>query len=110
MLRPVREEAGLGSPLSAFITSESLNAMPKRKTDYKKHDLPVFVQHLKELIEEQQREIERAIIGRGKYEFTKEYKYLEISEDKWFKMTTQQRERHIQKVNNTLFTQLGGPE
>ena len=35
-----------------------------------------------------------------------ENRYLEISESKWFKMTTQQRERHIQKVNSTLLTQI----
>ena len=36
MLKPVREEAGLGSPPSSFTTnaSESLNAMLKRKVDF----------------------------------------------------------------------------
>jgi len=64
MLRPLHEDAELGVPPSAFSTnaSESVNAMLKRKVDYKKNELPIFIQHLKELIDEQQREIERAVI------------------------------------------------
>ena len=60
--------------------------MLKRKMNYKKSELPIFIQHLKE-----QRELERAIVGRGKYEFRDEYKHLEISEDKWLRMTRQER-------------------
>ena len=82
MLSPVREDAGLGVPPSAFTTnaSESITAMLKRKVNYKKSELVAFIQHLKELIEEQQRELERAVIRRGKYEFREEYKFLEVDE------------------------------
>ena len=67
MLKPVREEAGLGYPPTQFTTnaSESLNAMIKRKVSYNKNELPAFVAHLKEVVNEQQREVERAVIGRG---------------------------------------------
>ena len=103
MLRPLREDAGLGVPPSAFSTnaSESVNAMLKRKVDYKKNELPNFIQHLKEVIDEQQREIERAVIRRGKYEFKEEYRFLEVDESKWFQMTKQQREKHMKKVADT---------
>ena len=82
MLSPVREDSGLGVPLSAFTTnaSESITAMLKRKVNYKKSELVAFIQHLKELIDEQQRELERAVIRRGKYEFREEYKFLEVDE------------------------------
>ncbi|XP_065891101.1 uncharacterized protein [Dysidea avara] len=82
MLSPVREDAGLGVPPSAFTTnvSESITAMLKRKVNYKKSELVAFIQHLKELIDEQQRELERAVIRRGKYEFREEYKFLEVDE------------------------------
>ena len=100
MLKPVREEAGLGVPPSRFTTnaSESINAMLKRKVEYKRNELPTFMNHLKQLVDEQEREIERAVVGRGKYEFLGEYKHLEIKEAVWFKMTREQRKKHMQKV------------
>ena len=44
MLRNVREDAGLGVPPAPFTTnaSESLNAVLKRKVNYKKNELPEF--------------------------------------------------------------------
>ena len=54
--------------------------------------------HLKQLVDEQEREVERAVVGRGKYEFLEKYKYLEIKEAVWFKMTREQRKAHILKV------------
>jgi len=56
MLRSVREECGLGCPPDIFTTnaSESVNAILKRKVDYKKNELPVFIDKVKELVKEQQ--------------------------------------------------------
>ena len=72
MLRCVREECGLGCPPDILTTnaSESVNAVLKRKVD--------FIDKLKELVQEQQREVERAVIGRGKYHFREQYRFLEI--------------------------------
>lgn len=77
MLKPVREEAGLGYPPTQFKTnaSESLNAIIKRKVSYTKNELPAFVAHLKEVVDEQQREVERAVIGRGKYKIRNEFSF-----------------------------------
>ena len=63
MLQPMREDAGLGFPPASFTTNacESLNAMLKRKVNYKKNELPAFVDHLKSLIDEQER------VGKGCY-------------------------------------------
>ena len=71
MLRPVREKAGLGVPPSRFTTiaSELINAMLKRQAEYKRNELPAFMNHLKQLIDKQEREVERDVVGRGKYEF-----------------------------------------
>ena len=107
MLRPVREDAGLGSPPQAFYTnaSESINNVIKRKVNYKRNDLPHFIQKLKELAQEQDREVERAIIGRGKYCFSREYEHLQIDESKWCsRMSRQQKEKHIKKVMCTPVT------
>ena len=41
----------------------------------------------------------RAIIGRGKYRFKEvSYQSLQVAENKWFKMTTDQRQTHLRKV------------
>ena len=71
MLQPMKEDAGLGCPPAAFTTkaSESLNAVLKRKVSYKKNEVPEFVKHLKNLNDEQERELEKAVIRRGKYCF-----------------------------------------
>ena len=63
-----RKRAGLGDPPSQFTTnaSESVNALLKIKLDYKKHELTVFLDKLKEVINEQERELQRAVIDRGK--------------------------------------------
>ena len=43
MLRPTREDCGLGNPPSNFA-SESINGLLKYKVDYKKHQLPAFIE------------------------------------------------------------------
>ena len=59
------------------------------------------MKHLKNFIDEQEREFERAGIGRGKYRFRKEYKHLQRDEEVWFRMSRDQREKHLRKVANT---------
>ena len=87
MLRPVREEAGLGCPPQQFTTnpSEAVNSVIKNQVGHKPHQLIQFVDHLKAVVDGQYREIERAIIGRGKYRFKEQYMFLQISEVRWFK-------------------------
>ena len=55
MLKPIREECGLGCPPEPFTTnaSESINAMLKRKLDYKRSELPAFIDKVKELVNKQ---------------------------------------------------------
>lgn len=61
----------------------------------------MFINHLKQLVDEQGNEIERAVIGRGKYKFHVYYSHLEIKEREWFKTTRDQRERHMKMVAST---------
>ena len=64
MLKSVRQICGLGSPPVAFTrnASESVNAMLKRKVDYRRNELPQFLHHLKALIDEQEQEIQKAVV------------------------------------------------
>ena len=100
MSRSLRVECGLGCPPDIFTTnaSESVNAMLKHKVDYKRSELPEFICKVREVIQEQQREVERAVIGRGKYQLREQYKYLEIPEHKWFLMSSEQRKKHLARL------------
>ena len=75
MIPSVRDGRRLGCPPDIFATnaSESMNAVLKRKVDYKRNQLLEFVDILKEVIDDQQSDLERAIIGRGKYLFRQAY-------------------------------------
>ena len=55
LMRPVWQSAGLGDPPTVFTTnaSESINAVLKNKVHYRKSELPVLLDKLKEVIEEQ---------------------------------------------------------
>lgn len=101
MLRPKRRQGGLGDPPIAFTTnaSESVNALLKNQVEYKKSDVPVFLDNLQAAIDEQQKEIERAIIDKGKYKFKEKFRTLVKNEDDWFlKMSLTQKENHIERV------------
>lgn len=100
MLKSSRMKAGLGNPPAAFTNnaSESLNALLKRKLDYKRHELPEFLDKLKECIEDQEKEVERAVVSRGKYVFRDDFKHLQLSEQQWSKMSATQRANHLHRV------------
>ena len=100
MLKNIRQDAGLGSPPQVFTTnaSETTNSIIKAHVSHKPSELMDFVQHLKDIVDEQEHEVERAIIRQGKYRFKDDYLHLEVSEDKWFGMSQEQRKAHIKKV------------
>lgn len=105
MLQPIREEAGLGSPPVVFYmnASETINVTIKAKVQYKCNELPQFISKLHELASEQQEEIEKTVIVRGKYKLRQEYKHLEVSETKWFAISRHQRSKHFKNFNNFSF-------
>ena len=110
MLRPIREECGLGCPPEPFTTnaSESINAVLKNKLDYQRSELPNFVEKIREVVNEQQKELERAVIGRGKYQLQQQYKFLEVPENKWFRMSLQQRKDHLSKLQSVTIIDING--
>ena len=80
MLRSVRQASGLGNPPHQFYTNdiESINRVIKCKTDYKTSEWPDFCRVAKELVDEQESEIEKAVIGVGEYKFDDEYVHLQF--------------------------------
>ena len=77
----------------------------QKQVCYKSNQLCDFVAELKQAIDEQEREIERAVIGCGKYRFREQYAHLQVPESRWFKMTEDQRRAHLHKVGTTAIVQ-----
>ena len=71
MLLPLREAAGLGSPLSPYYTnaSESLNNMLHAKVQFKKSQWHGFNESMKELVKESYNLVELAVINSGDFKF-----------------------------------------
>ncbi len=99
MIRPLREECGLGSPPVPFTTNacETANFVLKHKVNYQRNELPEFLGKFSELVSEQQCEVDKAVIGRGKYELRSQYRSWHVPETKWFVMSTAQREQHLKR-------------
>ena len=50
------------------------------------------------LVTDQMKEVEKAVINMGEYQFKPEYKSLEVSSERWFLMSCDQRQKHLKKV------------
>ena len=102
MLKPIRQASGLGNPPEPFYTNdvESINRVIKRKTNYKTSEWPDFCKLARELVDEQEGEVEKAVIGIGEYKFSDGYQHLEVSISVWSFMSQLQRRKHLQKVRN----------
>lgn len=107
MLKSVREGVGLGSPPSIFTTnaSESINAVLKRKVNYKESEWPQFCQYMKELANEQREEVIRALSGRGQYRLVSEFAHYSVSATVWSKMRPAQRHEVVAKFDKASLRQ-----
>ena len=75
----------------------------KSKVDYKRSDLPLlFIQKKEGLASEQEKQLDMAVINRGKFRLRKQYQGLQSLEDKWFCMSTSAQEIHLRKFHCTL--------
>ena len=82
-------------------TNESINSALKKKTNYKKPELPVFINLMRDFLTQQQEEVEKAVIGGGKYTLDTPYKGYEVTDGSWFRpMTESQRKAHLKKFNS----------
>lgn len=93
MLQPMRD-VGLDCSPASFATNacESLNAMLKRKVNYKKNKLPAFVDHLKSLIDEQE-SWKGLLLEEGNIASEENFQHLQV--EVWFRMS---RDQHLKKV------------
>ena len=91
----------MSNPPEPFYTNtiESINRIIKQKTGYSTTKWPEFCKVAQELVNEQQGEVEKAVIGIGEHLFCKDFKHLQLSLNKWSTMTKVQRERYLQKLS-----------
>ena len=103
MIASVRRNAGLGDPPDAFYTNdvESENCIIKREVEFKKSDIPSFVQKMHNLEQKQAKDAESALFEYGPYSLAPAYKSLQIEQHKWFKLNAKQRESFIKKFWHT---------
>ena len=102
-LQPLLEAAGLGKPPIGYFTNpnESINSALKIKTNYKKQELPIFINLMRDFVTQQQEEFEKAVIGGAKCTLDTHYKGYEVNDDSWFRpMTESQRKAHLKNFNS----------
>ena len=70
---PVRREAGLGNPPTEFSTNdvEAANFMVKYGLNFDPQKSDVFIESVKDVIETQYRNEDRAVFGKGPYRLKK---------------------------------------
>ena len=102
MLKDVRIAVGLGYLPDIFTTnaSESLNAVLKKKVNYKETEWPEFNQTMKPFVLAQREETIRALSGWGQYRLTPEYVHLLASPHNWIKMTHEQRKAALKRFDS----------
>ena len=90
-------------PPSPFYTNavEYINSLLRLCTDYKKQEFTTFVIKLKELVETQFSEVDRAIAGVGEYEVAKEYPNFQYSAARWCAMSKEQRKRVLNQFQSS---------
>ena len=104
MLYGVRRSAGLGNPPSPYYTNavESMNSLLKLRTNFKKQELTVFICKLKELVDNQFAEVDKAVAGIGDYAMHEDYKKFCFTSARWFTLSEDQRQRALKRFQSIL--------
>lgn len=64
-----------------------MNRVIKEKSQWKKHQWPEFNEMMKELVGQQQRDIEKAVLHEGEYTLKLQFQALEVSQPgRWWRL------------------------
>ena len=98
-MAPARELAGVNT-CRKFTNNnnESIIRVIKEFTGHKKSEWPVFHVRMKELVDSQDHEFQKAIFGQGEYNIHPTYRYLAISPVLFASLTKEERLLHIQEA------------
>ena len=93
MLANTRRNAGLGNPPIPFYTNvpESANAIIKRAVNFKESEMANFTLKMAQLIKRQREDVRGALLNSGPYKLDSEYLNFQLTSEKWFSMSTTQR-------------------
>ena len=97
MIASVRKKTGFDDSFFCNNDPESMNNRIKTRMEKKKLSWPECVQQLKEMTEEQERNINRALINEGPYRIRPECRRLIIRAEKWLGMSKEQKERRLKE-------------
>jgi hypothetical protein len=99
MLKPIRIEAGLGIPPREYTNNdpESANFVIKHRLKFDEKKPHEFIQEMKNIIEIQYRNEDRAIVGKGLYKVRPEFQHLVVDDKAWSKMSHEQLMAKVQK-------------
>lgn len=97
MLKPVRIEAGLGNPPQEYTNNdpESANFLIKHGLQFNAQKPHEFIDKIKEMVETQQRNEERAVFGMGPYRLRKEFQHLGVSDQQRTQLTAVQTKKKV---------------
>ena len=97
MLKSVRMDAGLGNPPSEYTNNdpEAANFMIKHGLHFDSKKPHEFIQEIKNIIETQQRNEDRAVFGKGPFQIREGFKHLVVDDITWAQLTHVQRMRKL---------------
>ena len=72
----------------------------KQFLNFKKSDWPRFNEKIKEFIIEQEKEVDKSIIGLGQYSMRQEYEHFKVNSSKWFMLNADQKQSTLQKFHS----------
>ena len=102
MIKPVRIEAGLGHPPMEYTNNdpESANFLIKHGLHFNAQKPHEFIEKIKEIVETQQRNEDRAVYGKGQYRLREEFRHLGVDDYQRSKLTPLQLKKKLASYLN----------
>ena len=99
MLKPRRIEAGLGCPPPEFTNNdaEAAHSMIKHALHFDPKEPHEFVNAMRNIIETQYRNEDRAVFAKGPYEIRPEFQHLAVNENEWSKLSAEEKIIKLEK-------------
>ena len=98
MIRPVRTEAGLGNPLNFTQTTLRQQILWSNIVGILILKSLIFIGLVKDFIETQYRDEDRAVFRKGPYRLRKGFEHFLVNDLKWSKMTAVQRLNKVKEL------------
>lgn len=102
MIKPVREQAGLGCPPTYYTQNgvECINFLCKQAANWKRNKWVTFNEKQSKLVLRQYDEARKAVYGAGDYCLSEEFRHFTVQPNIWRCMTEKQRSSHMNKFFN----------